>query len=770
MSRSLSTLVILFVFLALLLVTQVLNGGLSLLAFEKQQLSTTISAYETIGNHLVSKIERSLKMGKPLNHFIGMKKILSEGARLSGNIDNISVLDLDGNILHSYFPEPFPDKLLVVKSLTEQEKKHVQGGGYHHLLLQLKNGDGLSVGVLCLSFAESRLKEKRQEIFKKIFYVLIVCTVVAGFVLFGGLVVLLPCNTDQRKRYLTLLLFLVLGGGQIFCSLYNIRIFQQDYLELTNRKSQIIGRMLKQEVEFLLLRGLQLDHLVNIDKQLDQSVTEVPELAYLAIIDNRDRILYSGGDRAVHSTDFTEYLEVLHQKKMVGKIEVGLNEEFVEKAVREISFDSLTIVGLSLLVILEMLLFLLAFLFPVQQKVNRGKVEGGSVRTAIFIFIFGASLCHSFIPLYMEQLYRPFLDLSKDVILGLPLAMEMLGGGLVLIPVGRWIDARGWHRPFITGAFFAALGMVGSGLASDQIAFVLFRLVTGIGYGMAWMSAQGFVLQNASSENRARSISGVVAGIFSGVICGNGMGALVAARVGFDRVFFLAAVLMMLSVVFTLCFLRSTMKGVGQVSGGKLKLRSGLVKAFGDSQLLLLFSCSLIPYSIGMVGLLYYVTPLHLTAIGASQSDIGRAIMTFGLCMIFVAPRVSRYAEGFPDKRRFIIGGGVLASMSLLLFGRSNSLWTVVVGVVLFGLSVSMSGAIRNVFALELPVAKKIGDSQLIGIYRSVDKLGQSLGAVIPAMLITLFGLQSAMTVLGGIYLLLTLFLAMRLQFYGSKI
>ncbi len=768
MSRSLSTFVVLFVFLTLLLVTQVLSGGLSLLAFENQQVSTTISAYKTIGTHLVSKIERSLRMGKPLDHFIGMEKILTEGARLSDNIDNISVLDTDGSILYSYLTEPFPDKLLARKGLMEQEQTHVQDGGYHHILFQLKNGDGLSVGMLCLSFAESQLKEKRQEIFEKTSHVLWICIVIAGLLLFGGLIVLLPCNSGQKKRYLALLLFLVLGGGQIVCSLYNTRIFQQDYLELTNKKSQVIGRMLKQEVEYLLLRGLQLDHLVNIDKRLDQSVSAVPELAYLAIIDNRDRILYSGGAKAVYSAGFTEYLEIIHQKKTVGKIEVGLNGAFVKKAVREISFDSLTIVGLSLLVILEMLLFLLALLFPVQQKEKDRKIEAGPVRTAIFIFIFGASLCHSFIPLYMEQLYRPFWGLSKDVILGLPLAMEMLGGGLVLIPVGRWIDTRGWYLPFIAGALLAALGMVGSGVVSDQIVFVFFRLMTGIGYGMAWMSAQGYVLQNANTENLARSISGVVAGIFSGVICGNGIGALVAARIGFDRVFFLAAVLMLLSVVFTLYFLRSTMKSPVLVRAGNLNLRSGLVKAFKNPQLTLLFSCSLIPYSIGMVGLLYYVTPLHLSDIDVSQSDIGRVIMIFGLCMIFVAPRVSRYAEGFPDKRRFIVGGGVLASMSLLLFGYSSSLAAVVAGVVLFGLSVSISGASRNVFALELPVAKKIGDSQLIGIYRSVDKLGQSLGAVIPAMLITFFGVQSAMVVLGSVYFFLTIILALHLRVHGS--
>jgi len=196
--------------------------------------------------------------------------------------------------------------------------------------------------------------------------------------------------------------------------------------------------------------------------------------------------------------------------------------------------------------------------------------------------------------------------------------------------------------------------------------------------------------------------------------------------------------------------------------------RLPLLRLLTDPQALLLFVCSLMPYSIGMVGLLYYITPLYLKGLGTSQSDIGRVIMLFGLCMIFLAPRVSRLADRRKDKRFLVVGGGILAGASLLLFHFYGAFWIVPAAVFLFGVSVAISGASRNVVMLALPVSKELGASQVMGVYRSIDKLGQTLGAMVPATLMTFLEMREAMLVMGGIYLLLTVLLAVGLRHHSA--
>jgi predicted MFS family arabinose efflux permease len=280
---------------------------------------------------------------------------------------------------------------------------------------------------------------------------------------------------------------------------------------------------------------------------------------------------------------------------------------------------------------------------------------------------------------------------------------------------------------------------------------------------MAWMAAQGYVLQRTELRNRARGISNIVAGIFSGIICGNGMGALIAERLGYRHVFVIGAIIMAVALVFVLLFIRSAFHVTEPMSVATVG-RFQPLRLLSEPQALLLFICSLLPYSIGMVGLLYYITPLYLQGLGTSQSDIGRVIMVFGLCMIFLAPRISSLADRLEDKRILVIGGGILAACSLLLFYLSGSFWIVPGAVFLFGLSVSISGAARNVIMLAMPVSKELGASQVMGVYRSIDKLGQTLGAVVPATLMTFLDIRAAMLVMGGSYLLLTFFLAIGLR------
>jgi predicted MFS family arabinose efflux permease len=179
---------------------------------------------------------------------------------------------------------------------------------------------------------------------------------------------------------------------------------------------------------------------------------------------------------------------------------------------------------------------------------------------------------------------------------------------------------------------------------------------------------------------------------------------------------------------------------------------------------MLIFLCSLMPYSLVMVGLLYYTTPLYLKEMGTSQSNIGRVIMIFGLCMIFLAPRVSRLADRLRDKRLLVVAGGLCGGCSLLLFYFPASFWVVCGAVLLFGISVAISGASRNVIMLAMPITKLLGSSQVMGVYRSVDKIGQSLGAMVPPALMVALDMRGAMLAMGSVYLLLTLILVVMIR------
>lgn len=754
--------------LFLLVVTQAINGTLSLLSFERQQFSTVVSGYDSVGGYVGQKIERGLQLGKPLSSFIGIEKLLAEAWEISDDLENVAVTDREGKLITALKNRGNWPENLFRKVKREREYKNCFSAGSHHFLRYgLKGQDGETAGFLVLEFSDSRLQERRDTIAGSSLTMLAQCTTAAALVLACGFWLLFRFSSVCSRKNITFFLFLVLGGAQLICSFHNITLFQQNYLDITRAKSKTIARLLKKDIDGLLHKGLKISFLINIESRLNRTVSRVPELAWLTIADRQGKILYHAGDVSSLADEFKTDIALEDRTGVVGKLTVGLDSNVVNGTVREISWDSFTLVGLSLLLVMEFVLLLFATLLHPLVK-QRGREElprhDYHMRGAVFLFIFASSLCYSFIPLYMDTIYHPLFGLSREMVLGIPLASEMLGGGLVLIPVGWWIDRRGWHHPFLLGCVFTCLGMVFSALAAGPLLFIAARTLTGVGYGMTWMSAQGFVLLKQDTKKRALAISNVVAGIYGGLICGNAIGALVAHRLGFRDVFFISAILLFLLPPFIFIFLRDRFEVPETVLQKDGDGQTGVLQLLTDPQALLMFLCSLVPYSVIAVGLLYYVVPIYLSTLGVGQSDIGRVIMLFGLCMIFIAPRVSSFADRMEDKRIFVYAGGFLGSCSLLLFALSGSFSTVVLSVALFGLSVSISAASRNVIILALPVAVKLGSSRVMGVYRGVDKLGQTLGGIIPASLLAYMDIRSAMVVLGGVYMGLTLLLLFRLR------
>ena len=766
--------------LAMLVCAQGINSGLSLSSFNRLHLDAVVSGYDAVGGDLANKINRALRLGKPLENFIGMEKLLEQGKQTSQKLNNLSILAQDGTPLYNLRQQPALD-LTATAPPQQNNSIHRQHGHHHHLLFPLQNRSGDLQGYLCLSFDSDQLDTKQNQIIDSSLTVLSLTTFIAALLLILGFYFIFNHSALRRRRIIYLFLFAVLGSAQLTYSLYNITLFQKHYIEITHGKAITIAQLLKRDVNFLLERGLKLDTLYKIDTRMAQTVDRIAEIATLDIIDNHAATLYHAGSDQVQTAELISYLPVSKHGIQVGQIKIVLNPEVIHANTREIALDSLTVVALSLLFIIELMIFLFSTLLAplVRQNPNEQELDeqDALIRPATFIYIYAASLCYSFIPLYMQQLYHPIAGLSREVVLGLPLTMEMLGGGLALIPVGHWIDRKGWHQPFICGSIISIAGAILSGMANGPLYFIAARTLMGIGYGMAWMSAQGFVLLNARPSHRARGISNVVAGIFSGIICGNAVGAMLAQHLGFRPVFVIAAALMVLSLSFALLFMRHSFKppapvqilSQAQKNGENGQKQLGLRHLLTDPQALLLFGCSLLPYSVAMVGLLYYVSPIYLKQLGTSQSTIGRVIMLFGLCMIFIAPRISHFADHLTDKRPLVIAGGALGGISLLLFEVSESFWTVPIAVTLLGLSVSVSAASRNLLTIGLPITQALGTTRVMGAYRSIDKMGQALGPLIPALLLSYMDIPSAMATMGIAYLILTALLMWGLKRQGEQ-
>jgi predicted MFS family arabinose efflux permease len=359
----------------------------------------------------------------------------------------------------------------------------------------------------------------------------------------------------------------------------------------------------------------------------------------------------------------------------------------------------------------------------------------------------------------MERLYTPILGLSKEIVLGLPISTEMFFAATAIILAGVWLDKRGWKEPFLCGLMLSGLGTLYSWLAPDSMQFIASRGVVGLGYGLFWMACQGFVLANTGTEKTVQGLAVLFAGIYAGNICGSAAGALLAERIGYSRIFLFGAVVTFLAAAYSLTFIRSGKdkpeKTVSDKLYGTFSLKA-VAKYLTNPGVLGLILLSSIPSSLAVIGFLHYFSPLYLHRIGATQSGIGRVFMIYGICLILIAPTISKYIDAAASKKKFIVIGGLTGSLGLIVFQFFGGYIAVVATVLLLGLSGSFDAS-RNAYALNLKVTHELGVGKAIGTLSMGGRIGQVIGPITLGWLILSVGVNQATTLLGLIYLGTTL-------------
>src|SRR5690606_5330150 len=154
---------------------------------------------------------------------------------------------------------------------------------------------------------------------------------------------------------------------------------------------------------------------------------------------------------------------------------------------------------------------------------------------------------------------------------------------------------------------------------------------------------------------------------FAGHMTGAAVGGMLASQLG-PRLVFLIGVLMVLVAAAALRTLLwpyraaatqgdSTAAGM---SGSPPRPAAGLKRLFKDKAYVALLLGSVMPFSIAQVGLLSYALPLYFDALGASTADVGRVIMLYGFCVIYIGPLLGRLIDGSHHWQRWIAAGGAI--------------------------------------------------------------------------------------------------------------
>ncbi|MCP4021586.1 MAG: MFS transporter [Desulfobacteraceae bacterium] len=790
-------------FMLLIIIATGFNTFLSTLAFQSFHVNSIISQYHVVGNVLKKKIELSLHFGKKIENFFGMEALLRTNLKYLTNLDSelntasdvhILIANSTGNILYRTLKEgtSFTVSEEVIEhfiehSKTDWDKKdHFKEGNYHYIIFPIYNWDSTLAAFQIISFPHTMISKNLVTLIKNNLKAW--CRVLAASfaILILLFYVILKQSRDEtatsnqnlsifRQKRFSYTLFLIIALFQILFSFSQIQKFSISYLNVNRDKAHALNLFMKDQIENLLKKGITLKNLNKTEHFLAKMMTDIPEFSHIMISDKDGSILYYADhlakyyykDQEIQSLKPDMPVKYLNKKvlmdkegKKAGSISILISKKALNTFKKKIFLDAATIVLISIFFCVEIMILFFIELKKKSYPAFTGRhVSTRIIRPVAFLYFFAIDIVVSFIPLYMKDLYGSLPDfiISKNMSLGLPVTVQMVFTAVSILIVGAWCDKKGWQQPFLLGLLFSALGFFAAFLAKSPIIFLVSLATTGFGYGLSYISAQNFVTTNSAPEKKAQGLAEYYAGCMAGSLCGIATGGMLAEQIGFANVFFIGFIILLGVFGWSFFFMKPYFIFPKKSFTAKHTAQQvSWINFFFDRQILILIFLNIVPASIIIVGFLNFFIPVYLEANQISQADIGRIFIVFGICLIYVSPFITKRVNIKKHSINYIVIGGVLSSMALLSFSYISGYAAAMISILFLGLGASFN-AIRNAYALNLPVSEQIGEGRVTSLIFFYARLGQALGPIVFAWFIVAGNESGGVVKIGILFLLMTI-------------
>lgn len=378
---------------------------------------------------------------------------------------------------------------------------------------------------------------------------------------------------------------------------------------------------------------------------------------------------------------------------------------------------------------------------------QQGLQSTALIRIAIFVFSLAEELTRTFLSVYIKDLFDPIPGLSMEMVIGAPITLFMALWALAQPLAGSYSERFGRRKIFLYGALLSAIGLVGAGLAGNLVHLLVARCITAVGYAMVFISAQGFVIDNTTSENRAQGMAGYAGGILTAGVCGPAIGGILADQLGYRITFVLSAGL---AIFAALMVYHLVQERVNRAPSAKLRLRD-MGTFFTNPGFMGVVLFSAIPTKMALTGLVFFLIPLYLNDQGVSQSMIGRVLLLYWLTMIFVSPLASSLSDKLGNRKLFVALGGALAAAAGMLAVMNTSIWAVVAGVTVLGLAhgLVMTPQLALVTTVSRDVSLRLGETTVLAMFRLLERIGNVIAPFVAGLFLAHYGYAGAISGIG---------------------
>ena len=383
----------------------------------------------------------------------------------------------------------------------------------------------------------------------------------------------------------------------------------------------------------------------------------------------------------------------------------------------------------------------------------------GAMRAPFFLLLLADDLSRSFMPMFAAGLSVGPISISPNMVASLPIFVFMLVVALSQPVLGGWSERIGRRRSFLAGALLACCAHFLSAQATGLIELLAWRAAGGAAWAIAFVAAQGYILDHTDAKTRTAGLAAFVGIIMVSLVCGPSIGGILADGIGYRATLVVAGALTVIALL--LAWRRLPVDPpreavVAKPSSAAVTPR--LSVAFANRRFMLLLLLAAVPAKVILIAYCFYLIPLYIVAAGSTPAMAGRMIMLYSVMMVLLVPMMANWVVGLRARHArepealFVAAGLALSGAAGLAMALPFGLLSPLLVVLLLGIGQSLSISPQAAMVAEVckEEIRTLGQSAVYGVYRMVERFGNAIGPVIAAALLELAGFNTAFIAIGG--------------------
>lgn len=431
-----------------------------------------------------------------------------------------------------------------------------------------------------------------------------------------------------------------------------------------------------------------------------------------------------------------------------------LEEAVIRTELADTAVELLTTLVISIFFSVEVVWLMIKLTTEKKQTDRIQPTALSYVRQLAFVFYFASRLSAAFIPIMAKSFGETIFGMSANGAAALPQSAETLLTCAAIFLTTEILTRRGWKLPFGIGLLLVAAGTFLSAVAPSLLVFIAARAVVGLGYGFCWMTLRNLALFGKNDREQTWGFSMLNAGLYAGMNCGSSLGAILAEKFGYQNVFYMAAALTLLCSCVIIKMENATLPEKSSAEKQPQAEKSAPWAGFSVREKLQVVSFAVLMIAPSCIAASYtgYFLPIYFESIGRGVSDVGRAQLLYGVMIVYVGPKLSKFMT---RREKGLLGANyaynLLFSAGFLLAGIFGGLPAAMLGVLCLAVGDSFGFSVQNNYFLALPSVKRMGASRSLSYLSFLKKLTEMLGPTLFAMAIVL-GYERGVLLLGGIF------------------